>query len=45
MIKILIGSKNPVRINAVKGAFSKYFKNEGISETEILERDYVDYQR
>jgi len=29
-MKILVGSRNPVRIGAVKGAFSKYFDEIGV---------------
>lgn len=34
-MKIIVGSKNPVKINAVKKAFSKYFENTEVEGKKI----------
>ncbi len=38
MIKIIVGSKNPVKINCVREVFSKYFKNIDIKGIEVNSR-------
>jgi len=35
MIKVIVGSKNPVKINSVKEVFSKYFKGLEVEGKEI----------